>query len=100
MPGNIISGAPPGRKSFPPIARKIFLLASESLEMMCQCPIVRPNSLNGAGCAAAFPMASADASATIAATAVVFMGASLCPDFLSTGRADGNASNLWECAKA
>src|SRR5262245_16196563 len=101
MPGNIISGAPLGRKSFPPIARKIFLFASGSLEMMCQWPIVRPSSLNGAGCAAALPMASADASATIAAIALVFMDTSLCPDlFLSTGRAKGNASNLRECAKA
>src|SRR5215470_4978593 len=85
MPGNIISGAPPGMNSFPPMARKIFLFASTSLEMMCQWPIVRPSSLNGAGCADALPTASADASAKIEANAALFMDTSLCRLFRSAG---------------
>src|SRR5947207_4043019 len=52
----------PGLNSLPPMARKSFLLASTSFEMRCQCPIVTPASLNGAGCAAAVPAASVDAS--------------------------------------
>jgi len=37
----------------PPKARKIFLLASTSPELRCQCPMVTPASLGGNGCAQA-----------------------------------------------
>src|SRR5580765_5310973 len=52
----------PGLNSLPPMARNSFLLASTSFEMRCQCPIVTPASLKGAGCAAAVRAASVDAS--------------------------------------
>src|SRR5712671_6834311 len=39
----------------PPMATKIFLLASISREFMCQCPMVTPASLGGYACARAVP---------------------------------------------
>src|SRR5258707_6697626 len=39
----------------PPIATKIFLLASMSREFICQCPMVTPASLGGNACAQAVP---------------------------------------------
>src|SRR5712671_3057412 len=41
--------------AMPPIATKIFLLASMSREFICQCPIVTPISLGGNACAQAVP---------------------------------------------
>jgi hypothetical protein len=58
----MISGFPPGMNNLPPMARKIFLLASTSFEARCQCPMVTPTVLNGAGCAAAMPAVSTEAS--------------------------------------
>src|SRR5438132_4670120 len=65
----------PGLNSLPPMARKSFLFASTSFEMRCQCPMVTPASLNGAGCAAAVPAASVDANSN-AAKIVLFTNAS------------------------
>jgi hypothetical protein len=73
----MISGLPPGMYNLPPIARKSFLFASTSFETMCQWPIVRPISLNAAGCAAAAPAVSVDANNN-ATNTFVFMDASLC----------------------
>src|SRR6516165_1571810 len=61
------------------MARKSFLLASTLLEMMCQCPMVTPVALNGAGCAAAPPAINVDAS-NKAANVLVFMTISLLDD--------------------
>jgi hypothetical protein len=51
---------------------KIFLLASTSRELRCQCPIVTPASFGGAACAKADPAASCDASHSVAIK--VFIG--------------------------
>src|SRR5215470_14935759 len=61
------------------MARKSFLLASTLLEMMCQCPMVTPVALNGAGCAPAPPAINVDAS-NKAANILVFMTISLLDD--------------------
>src|SRR5215469_4039422 len=79
MPGNIIRGLPPTSNILAPMARKSFLLASTLLEMMCQCPMVTPVALNGAGCAAAPPAINVDASNN-AANILVFMTISLLDD--------------------
>src|SRR5712675_1923355 len=52
----------PGLAATPPRATKIFLLASTSRELRCQCPIVTPASFGGAGCARAVPAARLDTS--------------------------------------
>ena len=46
-PGNRTNSKSPGFIAVPPIATKIFLLASISLELRCQWPMVTPASLNG-----------------------------------------------------
>jgi len=46
-PGNRTNSKSPGFIAVPPIATKIFLLASISLELRCQWPMVTPDSLNG-----------------------------------------------------
>src|SRR5215813_462389 len=53
MPGNFTISKVPSLNAVPPKARKIFLLASTSPELRCQCPIVTPASLGGNGCAQA-----------------------------------------------
>src|SRR5882762_5615811 len=58
----MINGFPAGMNNLPPMARNSFLFASTSLEARCQCPIVTPMALNGAGCAAAVPAVRVDAS--------------------------------------
>jgi hypothetical protein len=65
--------------------RKSFLLASTLLEMMCQCPMVTPVALNGAGCAAAPPAMNVEAS-NKAANILVFMTTSLVLWILATRR--------------
>src|ERR1700704_6100050 len=52
----------PGLAATPPKATKIFLLASTSRELRCQCPIVTPASFGGAGWARAGPAARLDTS--------------------------------------
>src|SRR5260370_22086506 len=61
------------------MARTSFLLASTLLELMCQCAMVTPVALNGAGCAAAPPAINVDAS-NKAANILVFMTISLLDD--------------------
>ena len=70
MPGNTISGWPPGMYILAPMARNSFLFASMSFEAMCQWPMVTPISLNGAGCAATYPAASVDANTKAAITLI------------------------------
>src|SRR3954454_21262333 len=42
----------------PPMPTKIFLLASMSFELRCQCPMVTPASLGVKGCADTVPVAT------------------------------------------
>jgi hypothetical protein len=62
--------------NLPPMARNSFLFASTSFEMRCQWPMVRPVSLNGAGCAVAVPELSAKPSKKMV-NRLVFTDASL-----------------------
>src|ERR1700704_3822156 len=75
------------------MARKSFLLASTLLEMMCQCPMVTPVALNGAGCAAAPPAINVDAS-NKAANILVFMTFSLLDDSGACGVDFGDANPI------
>jgi hypothetical protein len=43
----------PGLTTVPPMAARIFALASTSRELRCQCPMVTPTSFGGAACAKA-----------------------------------------------
>src|SRR5258705_4033257 len=54
-PGNRTMSKLPFLTAVPPIATKIFLLASMSREFICQCPMVTPISLGGKACAQAVP---------------------------------------------
>src|ERR1700704_803492 len=61
-PGNFTMSKSPGLAATPPNATKIFLLASTSRELRCQCPIVTPASFGGAGWAKAVPIVRLDTS--------------------------------------
>src|ERR1700677_3054455 len=54
-PGNLTTSKSPRLTDVPPMATKIFLLASTSRELRCRWPIVTPASFAGNGCAEAAP---------------------------------------------
>src|SRR6476660_8263190 len=76
----MMSGCPPGLYSLPPMATNSFLSASTSFAAMCQCPIVTPAWLYGAGCAATVVAISMDASATTTSRCF-FMARIIAPHF-------------------
>src|SRR5215472_16081510 len=90
----MISGLPPGINNLPPMARKSLLFASTSLETMCQCPIVTPISLNGAGCARAVPAVSVKANNKATHT-IVFMDASLLRRCAASRFSARRGAGLW-----
>src|SRR2546427_1105707 len=56
-PGNFTTSKLPDLMAVPPIATKIFLLASTSRVLRCQCPMVTPASFGGNDCAQPIPTA-------------------------------------------
>src|SRR5882724_5112693 len=54
-PGNFTTSKLPALIAVPPMATKIFLLASTSRVLRCQCPMVTPASFGGNACAHAVP---------------------------------------------
>src|SRR2546425_3421115 len=56
-PGNFTTSKLPDLMAVPPIATKIFLLASMSRVLRCQCPMVTPASFGGNDCAQTIPTA-------------------------------------------
>src|SRR3954447_14548525 len=78
----------------PPMPTNIFLFASTSFEARCQCPMVTPTSLNGAGCATALAAASVDANKRPAIK--LFMQSSQMSR-RSDGRVGADASTLPGC---
>src|SRR6266576_1848433 len=70
-PGNFTMLKLPFLTATPPMATKIFLLASMSRELRCQCPMVTPCALGGKACAQAFPAASVNISDNAAISLVM-----------------------------